>query len=50
MGMNKPVYVLSRGADVEDIVNIASIAVVAAQGASKKSPQLRAFETPVTAD
>ncbi len=31
MGMSKPVYVLSRGAEVEDIVNITSIAVVDAQ-------------------
>ncbi len=31
LGMSKPVYVLPRGADVEDIVNIAAIAVVDAQ-------------------
>jgi malate dehydrogenase (oxaloacetate-decarboxylating)(NADP+) len=31
MGMSKPVHVLQRGAEVEDIVNIASIAVVDAQ-------------------
>jgi malate dehydrogenase (oxaloacetate-decarboxylating)(NADP+) len=31
MGMSKPVYVLPRGAEVEDIVNITSIAVVDAQ-------------------
>jgi malate dehydrogenase (oxaloacetate-decarboxylating)(NADP+) len=31
MGMSKPVYVLSRGAEVEDIVNITAIAVVDAQ-------------------
>lgn len=31
MGMSKPVYVLQRGAEVEEIVNIAAIAVVDAQ-------------------
>ncbi len=31
MGMRKPVHVLSRGAEVEEIVNIAAIAVVDAQ-------------------
>jgi len=31
MGMNKPVHVLQRGASVEDIVNLAAIAVVDAQ-------------------
>jgi malate dehydrogenase (oxaloacetate-decarboxylating)(NADP+) len=31
MGMNKPVHVLQRGAEVEDIVNMAAIAVVHAQ-------------------
>jgi malate dehydrogenase (oxaloacetate-decarboxylating)(NADP+) len=31
MGMNKPVHVLQRGAEVEEIVNMASIAVVHAQ-------------------
>ncbi len=32
MGMNKPVHVLQRGDDVDDIVNMAAIAVVDAQG------------------
>ena len=32
MGMNKPVHVLQRGDDVSDIVNMAAIAVVDAQG------------------
>jgi hypothetical protein len=36
MGMSKPVYVLPRGAEVEDIVNITAIGVVEAQ--SKTSP------------
>ena len=31
MGMNKPVHVLQRGDDVNDIVNMAAIAVVDAQ-------------------
>ena len=33
MGMNKPVHVLQRGDDVDDIVNMAAIAVVDAQSA-----------------
>jgi malate dehydrogenase (oxaloacetate-decarboxylating)(NADP+) len=37
MGMSKPVYVLPRGAEVEDIVNLTAIAVVEAQ--SKSSPK-----------
>jgi malate dehydrogenase (oxaloacetate-decarboxylating)(NADP+) len=32
MGMNKPVHVLQRGDDTSDIVNMAAIAVVDAQG------------------
>jgi malate dehydrogenase (oxaloacetate-decarboxylating)(NADP+) len=32
MGMNKPVHVLQRGDDVNDIINMAAIAVVDAQG------------------
>jgi malate dehydrogenase (oxaloacetate-decarboxylating)(NADP+) len=32
MGMNKPVHVLQRGDDVSDIINMAAIAVVDAQG------------------
>ncbi len=40
MGMNKPVHVLQRGAEVEEIVNMASIAVVEAQiFAAEKSVQ-----------
>jgi len=45
MGMSKPIYVLPRGADVEDIVNIASIAVVDAQGAHEHAPTVKALET-----
>ena len=36
MGMNKPVHVLQRGDDVDDIVNMAAIAVVDAQNALDK--------------
>jgi malate dehydrogenase (oxaloacetate-decarboxylating)(NADP+) len=35
VGMNKPVHVLSRGADVTDIANMAAIAVVDAQDAEQ---------------
>ena len=35
MGMARPVHVLSRGSDVNDIVNIAAIAVVDAQDAAR---------------
>ena len=31
MGMKKPVHLLPRGADVDDVVNITTIAVVDAQ-------------------
>jgi malate dehydrogenase (oxaloacetate-decarboxylating)(NADP+) len=36
MGTSKPVHVLQRGADVDDIVNMATIAVVDAQDAAKR--------------
>jgi malate dehydrogenase (oxaloacetate-decarboxylating)(NADP+) len=36
MGLGKPVHVLQRGADVDEIVNIAAIAVVDAQEAGKQ--------------
>jgi hypothetical protein len=36
MGMSKPAHVLQRGADVDEIVNIAAIAVVDAQDASNR--------------
>ncbi len=35
MGMSKPAYVLPRGAEVEDIVNSAALAVVEAEGAKE---------------
>jgi len=44
MGMSKPVHVLERGAEVEDIVNMAAIAVVHAQvgvlGVSTEKPRV----------
>jgi malate dehydrogenase (oxaloacetate-decarboxylating)(NADP+) len=36
MGMSKPAHVLQRGADVDEIVNIAAIAVVDAQDAANR--------------
>ena len=35
MGLSKPVHVLQRGAEVNEIVNIAAIAVVEAQGSTE---------------
>ncbi|HEX8813897.1 MAG TPA: NADP-dependent malic enzyme, partial [Terriglobales bacterium] len=37
MGMSKPAYVLQHGAEVEDIVNIAALAVVEAEGSKATS-------------
>ncbi len=37
MGLSKPVHVLQRGAEVNDIVNVAAIAVVDAQEAARRS-------------
>jgi malate dehydrogenase (oxaloacetate-decarboxylating)(NADP+) len=37
MGLSKPVHVLQRGCEVNDIVNIAAVAVVEAQEASAKA-------------
>lgn len=50
MGMSKPVYVLPRGTEVEDIVNITAIAVVEAQSKSSPGPSMRPQELAVTAD
>jgi malate dehydrogenase (oxaloacetate-decarboxylating)(NADP+) len=36
MGMSRPVHVLARGAEVSDVVNIAAIAVVDAQGVAAR--------------
>ncbi len=56
MGMSKPVHVLQRGAEVEEIVNIAAIAVVDAQetevrvnGGTKKGSTLVVDETKLQA-
>jgi malate dehydrogenase (oxaloacetate-decarboxylating)(NADP+) len=48
MGMSKPVHVLPRGAGVEEIVNIAAIAVVDAQENTSDSESIEVSE-PVTA-
>ncbi len=48
MGMSKPVHVLPRGAGVEEIVNIAAIAVVDAQETASASESIELSE-PVTA-
>jgi malate dehydrogenase (oxaloacetate-decarboxylating)(NADP+) len=37
MGLSKPVHVLQRGAEVNDIVNVAAIAVVEAQQAARRA-------------
>jgi malate dehydrogenase (oxaloacetate-decarboxylating)(NADP+) len=42
MGLSKPVHVLQRGADVNDIVNMAAIAVVEAQGSANHPKQAEA--------
>ena len=38
MGMARPVHVLQRGAEVEDIVNMAAIAVMHAQACQQQLP------------
>jgi len=48
MGMSKPVHVLQRGAEVEEIVNIAAIAVVDAQETEKRTAMLNRLEEPET--
>ena len=40
MGLSKPVHVLQRGAEVNDIVNVAAIAVVDAQEAERRAHTL----------
>ena len=47
VGMRRPVHVLERGADVQDIVNMASVAVVDAQERSQTvEPVFAAAATP----
>jgi malate dehydrogenase (oxaloacetate-decarboxylating)(NADP+) len=50
MGLSKPAYVLPRGAEVEDIVNIASIAVVDAQTCAPTTSVAEMGKIFVTAD
>ena len=48
VGMSRPVHVLERGADVQDIVNMAAVAVVDAQGRSQLSDaSSRSTDAPV---
>jgi malate dehydrogenase (oxaloacetate-decarboxylating)(NADP+) len=51
MGMNKPVHLLARGAEVEEIVNVTAIAVVDAQetGASVEASEPVLAPAPVGA-
>jgi malate dehydrogenase (oxaloacetate-decarboxylating)(NADP+) len=37
MGLSKPVHVLQRGAEVNEIVNVAAIAVVDAQETERRA-------------
>jgi len=50
MGMSKPVYVLPRGSDTDDIVNITTLAVVDAQENHVFEPVEEPERTPVAAD
>jgi malate dehydrogenase (oxaloacetate-decarboxylating)(NADP+) len=50
MGMSKPVYVLPRGADTDDIVNITTLAVVDAQERRLVEPVEEQEIAPVAAD
>jgi malate dehydrogenase (oxaloacetate-decarboxylating)(NADP+) len=45
MGTSKPVHVLQRGAEVNDIVNVAAIAVVDAQESTPGVGQARPAAT-----
>ena len=46
VGMSRPVHVLERGADVQDIVNMTAVAVVDAQGRSQPAEPAAARSTP----
>jgi len=48
LGMRRPVHVLERGADVQDIVNMAAVAVVDAQERSHHSEPLFAIPSTPT--
>jgi malate dehydrogenase (oxaloacetate-decarboxylating)(NADP+) len=45
VGMRRPVHVLEKGADVQEIVNMAAVAVVDAQERSQPADGTRAFGT-----
>ena len=45
--MSRPVHVLERGADVQDIVNMTAVAVVDAQGRSQPAEPAAGRHTPV---
>jgi malate dehydrogenase (oxaloacetate-decarboxylating)(NADP+) len=47
MGLSKPVHVVYRNAEVNDIVNVAAIAVVDAQKAAGMFPRLTRSEVPL---
>ena len=47
VGMSRPVHVLERGADVQDIVNMTAVAVVDAQGRSQPAEPAAGRNTPV---
>ena len=47
VGMSRPVHVLERGADVQDIVNMTAVAVVDAQGRSQAVEPAASRKTPI---
>ena len=47
VGMRRPVHVLEQGADVQDIVNMAAVAVVDAQERSRRPRRVRAVRSSV---
>ena len=49
MGMSRPVHLLARGADVEEIVNVAAIAVVDAQEMERSTIRTTEFTKPLVA-
>jgi malate dehydrogenase (oxaloacetate-decarboxylating)(NADP+) len=49
MGLSKPVYVLQRGAEVAEIVNMAAVAVVDAQASDKNPATISGVQEPVLA-
>ena len=48
VGMNRPVHVLERGADVQDIVNMAAVAVIDAQERHPMRAPIERSHTPTT--